>query len=408
MNKTPAVRFNGFKDDWEKQVLKTIANVIDGDRGNNYPTESDFMTEGHTLFLNASNVTKEGFLFSNNQYISEKKSNSMGNGKLQEDDIIVTSRGSLGHIAWYNADTKRIINHARINSGMLILRKKEAFDSSYLNQFMKSYKGHKQIIFISFGSAQPQLTKTDVEKLNIDIPRTIKEQARIGSFLYNLDNLIALHQRKYEKLINLKKSMLYKMFPQNGSKVPEIRFKGFTGDWEQRKLGNIATFINGRAYSQPELLFDGKYKVLRVGNFYTNDLWYYSDLELGEKFYANYGDLLYTWSATFGPHIWLGDKVIYHYHIWKIDLSDQLEKNFAVQLLEQDKDNILSSKNGSTMVHITKEGMEQKEVIIPSDTAEQEAIGVFFGKLDDIITLHQRKLDKLKQLKQAMLHKMFV
>ena len=156
-------------------------------------------------------------------------------------------------------------------------------------------------------------------------------------------------------------------------------------------MGDIATFINGRAYSQPELLTDGKYKVLRVGNFYTNDSWYYSDLELGEKYYANYGDLLYTWSATFGPHIWLGDKVIYHYHIWKIDLSDQLEKHFAVQLLEQDKDNILSSKNGSTMVHITKEGMEQKEVIVPSDTAEQEAIGAFFSKLDELITLHQRK-----------------
>lgn len=161
-------------------------------------------------------------------------------------------------------------------------------------------------------------------------------------------------------------------------------------------MGDIATFINGRAYSQPELLTDGKYKVLRVGNFYTNDSWYYSDLELGEKYYANYGDLLYTWSATFGPHIWLGDKVIYHYHIWKIDLSDQLEKHFAVQLLEQDKDNILSSKNGSTMVHITKEGMEQKEVIVPSDTAEQEAIGAFFGKLDELITLHQRRQHEIQ------------
>ena len=161
--------------------------------------------------------------------------------------------------------------------------------------------------------------------------------------------------------------------------------------WEQRKLGDVATFINGRAYSQPELLSSGKYKVLRVGNFYTNDSWYYSDLELGEKYYADYGDLLYTWSATFGPHIWLGDRVIYHYHIWKIDLSNQLEKQFAVQLLEQDKANILSSKNGSTMVHITKEGMEQKDVIIPPSTKEQQEIGAFFQQLDNLITLHQRQ-----------------
>lgn len=134
----------------------------------------------------------------------------------------------------------------------------------------------------------------------------------------------------------------------------------------------------------------GKYKILRVGNFYTNDSWYYSDLELGEKYYANYGDLLYTWSATFGPHIWLGDRVIYHYHIWKISLSDMLEKQFAVQLLEQHKSNILSEKNGSTMVHITKEGMEQKDVIIPQSIKEQQQIGTFFNRIDYLITLHQR------------------
>ena len=136
---------------------------------------------------------------------------------------------------------------------------------------------------------------------------------------------------------------------------------------------------------------EGKYKVLRVGNFYTNDSWYYSNLELGDKYYANDGDLLYTWSATFGPHIWHGDKVIYHYHIWKVELSDKLEKQFAVQLLEKDKESILSNKNGSTMVHITKVGMEDKNVIIPPNTEEQEKIGNFFGKLDNLITLHQRE-----------------
>ena len=189
--------------------------------------------------------------------------------------------------------------------------------------------------------------------------------------------------------------------------VPKLRFPEFTEPWEQRKLGEIATFINGRAYSQPELLSSGKYKVLRVGNFYTNDSWYYSDLELGDKYYADYGDLLYTWSATFGPHIWLGDKVIYHYHIWKIDLSNQLEKQFAVQLLEQDKANILSSKNGSTMVHVKKERMEQKDVIIPPSIKEQKKIGAFFIRLDHLITLHQRKLDHVKNLKKSMLQKMF-
>ena len=130
---------------------------------------------------------------------------------------------------------------------------------------------------------------------------------------------------------------------------------------------------------------------MRVGNFYTNDAWYYSNLELAEKYYANYGDLLYTWSATFGPHIWYGDKVIYHYHIWKIELLDSIDKKYFVHMLEKDKTDILASKNGSTMVHITKEGMEQKNVIIPSSKTEQNKIGSFLSNLDRLITLHQRK-----------------
>lgn len=230
----------------------------------------------------------------------------------------------------------------------------------------------------------------------------LAEQERIAEILIQCDRVIELKEQKLDELKQLKKEFLRKMFPAKGCDTPEIRFPGFTGAWKQRKLGEIATFINGRAYSQPELLSSGKYKVLRVGNFYTNDSWYYSDLELGEKYYADYGDLLYTWSATFGPHIWLGDRVIYHYHIWKINLSDQLEKQFAVQLLEQDRTHILSSKNGSTMVHITKEGMEQKDVIIPPSTKEQQEIGAFFLQLDNLITLHQRELEETKTYKKTL------
>ena len=188
--------------------------------------------------------------------------------------------------------------------------------------------------------------------------------------------------------------------------VPKIRFPGFTDDWEQRKLGAIATFLNGRAYKQDELLTSGKYKVLRVGNFYTNDRWYYSDLELADKFYADKGDLLYTWSASFGPHIWLGDKVIYHYHIWKVVLSEYILKDFALQILEKDKQNILSHPNGSTMIHVTKVDMENKQICIPY-LAEQQKIGNFFKYLDETITLHQRKLESMKLLKKSLLQKMF-
>ena len=167
----PIMRFKKFTDDWEQRKLYEIVDVMDGDRGKNYPTEADFSEQGHTLFLNASNVTNQGFLFNDTQFITEYKSNSMGNGKLQLDDIVLTSRGSLGHIAWYNADIIGKVPYARINSGMLILRKKSNVSTSYLHQYMKSQKGQGQISFMSFGSAQPQLTKKGVECLKVQFPK---------------------------------------------------------------------------------------------------------------------------------------------------------------------------------------------------------------------------------------------
>lgn len=169
------------------------------------------------------------------------------------------------------------------------------------------------------------------------------------------------------------------MTEEKKSMVPKLRFPGFTEAWEQRELNTAATFLNGRAFSQSELLSKGKYPVLRVGNFYTNDKWYFSDLVLPEKFYANKGDLLYTWSATFGPHIWEGDKVIYHYHIWKLLPGKDTDKAFLLSLLQRDRETLLQGSNGSTMIHITKQAMEAKKLFFPRSQKEQRQI-VFFSK----------------------------
>ena len=198
----PEIRFSGFTEDWEQRKLIDLVDVLDGDRGKNYPTSDDFDISGHTLFLNASNVTNDGFLFQDNQFITEEKSNSMGNGKLEEDDIVVTSRGSLGHIAWYNADISSFVPYARINSGMLILRNKKEIETEYLYHFMKSSKGQSQISFISFGSAQPQLTKKGVEDLEVILPTRRDEQVQLGHYFSNLDHLITLHHRKQIYVLN--------------------------------------------------------------------------------------------------------------------------------------------------------------------------------------------------------------
>ena len=191
----PEIRFPEFSDAWKQCKLSDLVNVIDGDRGKNYPTEADFEPHGHTLFLNASNVTIDGFLFDTNQFITEEKSNSMGSGKIIKDDIIITSRGSLGHIAWYNDSVQQVMPHLRINSGMLILRNKANVKTSYLHQFMKSDKGKAQIVFMSFGSAQPQLTKKGVESFTVNYPIDTEEQIKIGAFFSKIDNTITLQQR---------------------------------------------------------------------------------------------------------------------------------------------------------------------------------------------------------------------
>lgn len=190
--------------------------------------------------------------------------------------------------------------------------------------------------------------------------------------------------------------------------VPSIRFKGFIDDWEQRKLGEAVTFLNGRAYKQKELLDKGKYRVLRVGNFNTNDFWYYSDLELEDNKYANKGDLLYLWATNFGPEIWKEERVIYHYHIWKLDINDvNLDKNYLYTWLITDKERIKQTTNGTTMVHITKGGMEERLFQNPTNIDEQIKIGNLFEQLDESIALQECELELLKLIKKGFLQQLF-
>ncbi|WP_428279017.1 restriction endonuclease subunit S [Lactococcus lactis] len=209
--KVPELRFAGFADDWEERKLEDISEIIDGDRGKNYPSGDDFKNNGHTLFLSAANVTKQGFVFKETQYITKLKSESLGSGKVILNDIILTSRGSIGHIGFYDKKTHEYIPQARINSGMLILRTDKLNSPSFIAQFLKSPWGIKQIKLISFGSAQPQLTKKDIKNFKIILPK-MEEQQKIGSFFKQLDETIALHQRKLDLLKEQKKGFLQKMF----------------------------------------------------------------------------------------------------------------------------------------------------------------------------------------------------
>ena len=187
--------------------------------------------------------------------------------------------------------------------------------------------------------------------------------------------------------------------------VPALRFPKFSGEWKREILNDVCTFHNGRAYKQNELLSDGKYRVLRVGNFFTNDSWYYSDLELDDEKVAVNGDLLYAWSASFGPRFWTGEKVIYHYHIWKIDSFQQVSKEFLFYFLERDTEKIKNEVQGGTMVHITKGDMEKREILYPS-ILEQSKIARLLSLLDERIATQNKIIEDLKKLKSAISLKM--
>ena len=393
--KTPKVRFPGFDGDWEERKLPEFVSFFNG-----LTYTPDDVEETGILVLRSSNVKNGEIVDADNVYVNDKVATSEN---VQEGDIIVVVRNGSRALIGKHAQIKAPMPNTVIGAFMSGMRSEH---SSFVNALLDTSVFENEIAK-NMGATINQITGYMFSKMKFMIPSG-EEQQQIGEYFQNLDHLITLHQRKFEKLKEYKKGMLQKMFPKNGEKVPEVRFPGFMDDWEQRKLGDVARFINGRAYSQEELLDSGKYKVLRVGNFYTNDSWYYSNMELGAKYYAEEGDLLYTWSATFGPHIWHGDKVIYHYHIWKVELTDALEKYFAMQLLENDKQSILSDKNGSTMVHITKAGMENKKVMLPPNINEQIKIGKYFQNLDRLIALQQKKIESLKEFKKGCLQQMFV
>jgi len=191
--------------------------------------------------------------------------------------------------------------------------------------------------------------------------------------------------------------------------VPALRFPEFRNapEWGKYRLDKVATFYNGRAYAQDELLEEGKYKVLRVGNFFTNNNWYYSDLELEETKYCDTGDLLYAWSASFGPRIWQGGKVIYHYHIWRVDNKDGTHKGFLYNVLASETERIkASSANGLGLMHVTKGAIESRECYFP-EWDEQQKIADCLSSLDELIVAEASKVEALKAHKKGLTQQLF-
>ncbi len=182
--------------------------------------------------------------------------------------------------------------------------------------------------------------------------------------------------------------------------------------WKRYKLHEVCTLINGRAYSKPELLAEGKYPVLRVGNFFTNNHWYYSNMELDPDKYCDNGDLLYAWSASFGPRIWMGGKVIFHYHIWKVQPDPTLtDKRFLFTWFLWDTERIKEDQGtGTTMLHVAKGSMEDRDILLPPLPEQHRIVNVLDEAFEGIATAKanaEKNLQNARAIFESHLHGVF-
>ena len=179
-------------------------------------------------------------------------------------------------------------------------------------------------------------------------------------------------------------------------------------EWKEYVFTDVATLTNGRAYLQPELLSSGKYKIVRVGNLSGGDKWFYSDMELPDNKYCYEGDLLYAWACTFGPYIWKGDKTIYHYHIWKVDVNPiYCDKSFLFYYLKYYTPKWMGLTNGSVMMHITKGSLEKQKIVLPS-LPEQRRIASILSTLDSKIECNRKICANLEAQAQALFKHWFI
>ena len=283
--------------------------------------------------------------------------------EVNDGDVLISWSASLGVYVWQRG--KALLNQHIF---------KVVFDKLPVNkEYFVFAVEHKlaEMESKTHGATMKHIVKKDFDGTTILYP-PIEKQAEIADHLRRITSLIDRQAEQLLLLDQLVKSRFIELFGD-----PVLNQHG----WRKVALEVNATLLNGRAYKQDELLDSGKYPVLRVGNFFSNRGWYYSDLELDDDKYCDNGDLLYAWSASFGPQIWNGGKVIYHYHIWKVLVGEAYNKQFLCKLLEYATESLMGDTHGIAMMHLTKSGMEKTEFIVPP-IERQEQFAAFVEQTD--------------------------
>lgn len=407
--KTPDIRFKGFTDDWEQRKLSEITSKI-GSGKTPLGGAKTYKEEGIPL-IRSQNINNDRVNLSDVVYIDVDTDELMSNSKVHKNDILLNITGaSIGRSAVYTFTGK-----ANVNQHVCIIRTIKGYDAKFIQMNLASGQGQNKIDESQAGGARQGLNFEQIGKLSFAFP-PIEEQKAIGVFLASIDDLITLHQRKLEKLKNFKKAMLEKMFPKNGKKTPEIRFQGFTDDWEQRKLSDIADVRDG-THDSPQYVDEGYPFITskNVSNGYItyDDIHYISEKdfnEINKRSKVNAHDILMGMIGTIGNLALIREKTNFAIkNVALIKYTGCVNYNFLYQALQSPLvvNQLSGTLDGGTQKFISL-GKIRKLSIPYSGEEEANKIGAYLENLDSLITLHQRKLEKLQQIKKAMLEKMFV
>ena len=391
-SKIPAIRFAGFTEAWEQRKLSGLANETNG--GGTPKTSVDSYWNGNIPWIQSSDIKENEVLAVDiKKTISQEAISNSATKLIPKNSIAIVTRvgvGKLAIIPFSYTTSQDFLSLSGLKTDLV-------FTAYLLYKKMQSDLNSVQ------GTAIKGITKEELLNKNILLPE-LAEQDLIGKYFQQLDNLITLHQRKYDKLVNVKKAMLEKMFPKDGADVPEIRFKGFTEAWEQRKLGELGTTFTGLSGKSKGDFGHGDARFITYINVFSNPI---ADLRMTESVEIDFkqncvkqGDVFFTTSSETPEEVGMScvmpeniDNMYLNSFCFGYRPIEKFDLSYLAYALRSTtfRKGMIFLAQGISRYNISKNKAMDLEISVPS-LEEQGCIGRYFNHLDNLITLHQRKL----------------
>jgi type I restriction enzyme S subunit len=389
--------------EWEVHELGFVADIIDGDRGTHYPSAHEFSDSGFCLFLNAGNVTKNGFKFAECAFITKEKDSLLHKGKLERQDIVLTTRGTVGNIGYFDSSVP--FTNIRINSGMVILRNNSfVLDTGFLHVMMRSQALQNQVDLFSFGSAQPQLTVKGISTFKIIIPPP-PEQRAIAAALSDVDGLITALDRLIAKKRAIKQATMQQLL------TGKTRLPGFGGAWEKRhviEFGEVVT--GGTPNTNIDIYWGEEYPWITPTDISTHRDMFTSERRLSWKGlnairYLPANSVLVTCIASIGKNAILKLQGGCNQQINAVIPNEHYSHEFLYYLFESSKKYLLAKAGITATSIVSKAAFEELNFLVPP-LPEQRAIAAVLSDMDaEIAALEQRRA-KTQAIKQGMMQQL--